>query len=380
LLAIFKYADFFLDNTWSVLNLCGWEMSRRTLDIILPLGISFYTFETISYMVDVYKGRAKPVRNYMDYALYIMFFPHLIAGPIVRPRDFLPQLGQRKRFNWDRAQYGIQLFLIGLFKKAVIADRLGNVVDAVFHAPANYSTGMVWLAVLSYAVQIYCDFSGYSDMALGTAHLLGFKLPRNFNMPYFATDISDFWKRWHISLSSWLRDYVYIPLGGNRGGTWFTYRNLLLTMLIGGLWHGANWTFVVWGLFHGLLLAVHRAVRWPAWMGQAVFRPFAVATTFFCVSIGWVFFRAQTFADAATVLERMFRPVAGTLLDPTLAGVAIALLLLVLLCHLLASCVNLKQLERQMPASAMGTVLAVLLMAAMLFLPETGQGFIYFQF
>src|SRR5262249_2644381 len=158
--------------------------------------------------------------------------------------DFLPQINRRKRFNWDRAQYGVQLFLIGLFKKAVIADHLGSLVDPVFKSPAAFGSGAVWLAVLSYAVQIYCDFSGYSDMALGTAHLLGFRLPRNFRMPYFAADISAFWQRWHISLSSWLRDYVYIPLGGSRGGTWKTYRNLLLTMLLGGLWHGANWTFV----------------------------------------------------------------------------------------------------------------------------------------
>jgi alginate O-acetyltransferase complex protein AlgI len=380
LLAFFKYFNFFLDNACTALNLFGWETPPHTLQLILPLGISFYTFETISYIFDVYRGKARAVQNYLDYALYIMFFPHLIAGPIVRPRDFLPQIGQRKRFNWDRAQYGVQLFLVGLFKKGVVANHLAHVVDPVFENPATFGSGAVWLAVLSYAAQIYCDFSGYSDMALGTAHLLGFKLPRNFRMPYFAADIGEFWRRWHISLSSWLRDYVYIPLGGNRGGTAKTYRNLLLTMLLGGLWHGANWTFVAWGLYHGLLLALHRALPRPAWWTRPIFRPLAVAFTFLCVCVGWVFFRAQTFNDAAIVLGAMFRPVAGTAADPTLAGVAMSLLLLVLLCHLIGTFVNLRHLERRLPASALGTLLALLLVAALLLLPEDGRGFIYFQF
>src|SRR5579884_75312 len=265
LLAFFKYANFFLASAITTADVLGWHLSLPALHILLPLGISFYTFETIAYIVEVYQGKTQAVRNYADYALYIMFFPHLIAGPIVRPRDFLPQIGRPKRFSWNRAQLGVQLFLLGFFKKAVIADRLADIVDPVFAAPAGYGTATVWLAVLSYAVQIYCDFSGYSDMAVGTAHLLGFKLPRNFNMPYFAINVSDFWKRWHISLSTWLRDYLYIPLGGSRRGRLRTYCNLLLTMGIGGLWHGANWTFAAWGLYHGLLLTLHRALPRPRW-------------------------------------------------------------------------------------------------------------------
>ncbi len=380
LLAFFKYANFFLDNTSDFFGLFGWSLPHGTLQIILPLGISFYTFETITYMVDVYRGKAKPVRNYLDYALYIMFFPHLIAGPIVRPRDFLPQLATIKRFNWARAQVGVQLFLVGFFKKAVIADNLAQVVEPVFKSPGGYGTAAIWLAVLSYAVQIYCDFSGYSDMALGSAHLLGFKLPRNFNMPYFAANITDFWKRWHISLSSWLRDYVYIPLGGNRGGELLTYRNLVLTMLIGGLWHGAKWTFVAWGLYHGLLLALHRAVPRPGWSKAMILQPVAMATTFLCVCVGWVFFRAETFTDAAVILGKMFQPAAGLVIDPTLAGVAVALLLVVLLAHVTASLVRVKDMARRLPAPALGALLAVLAVAALLFAPETGAGFIYFQF
>src|SRR5262245_57764182 len=310
LLGFFKYVNFFLDNAQALGGWLGWSLPLPHLDLILPLGISFYTFETISYIVDVYLGRTKPVHNPLDYALYIMFFPHLIAGPIVRPRDLLPQLQRENRFSWARMQLGVQFFLLGLFKKAAIADFLATIADPIFKEPHLYASGAVWLGVLAYAVQIYCDFSGYSDMAVGTAHMLGFKLPCNFRMPYLAANITDFWRRWHISLSSWLRDYLYVPLGGNRHGTWATYRNLLLTMLLGGLWHGAAWTFVAWGLLHGVLLAVHRAWPWKD-AGGVWLRPFGVATTLLCVCIGWVFFRAQSFGDAWTILSAMFGIVDG---------------------------------------------------------------------
>ncbi len=380
LLACFKYANFFLDSTTGALGLFGFEVRKPVLEIILPLGISFYTFETISYIVDVYQGKIKPVRNLLDYALYIMFFPHLIAGPIVRPRDFLPQLRRWKRWNWDRMQLGAQFFLIGLFKKAVIADHLATVADPIFADPSAWATPAVWLGVLCYAGQIYCDFSGYSDMAVGLAHTLGFRLPNNFNMPYFAANITEFWRRWHMSLSSWLRDYLYIPLGGNRFGEWATYRNLLLTMLLGGLWHGASWTFVAWGLFHGLLLALHRALKLPAWLRTAAFRPLCVLGTFLAVCVGWVFFRAQTFADAGVILARMVWPAEGQMVAEIAAAASIAFLLLIFLCHLIGTFVDLRRVERWLPAPALGATLAGLVLFAQLLMPQDGKAFIYFQF
>src|SRR5262249_10424939 len=226
-------------------------------------------------------------------AVYILFFPHLVAGPIVRPQEFLPQLKYEKRWSWSRHLLGLRIFLIGLFKKAVIADNLAPVADAVFASPWNFGTLAIWLGVLCYSVQIYCDFSGYSDMAVGLAHTLGFKLPANFRMPYLARDISEFWRRWHLTLSTWLRDYLYIPLGGNRRGEGATYRNLILTMFLGGLWHGAAWTFAVWGLYHGLLLALHKAIRLPDWRWWPALQPLFCLGTFLSVSVGWVFFRAQ---------------------------------------------------------------------------------------
>jgi alginate O-acetyltransferase complex protein AlgI len=380
LLAFFKYTNFLVGSAISSLNLFGFSNDPFILDIILPLGISFYTFETISYIVDVYQGKIKPVRNLLDYALYIMFFPHLVAGPIVRPREFLPQLQQEKRWNWDRLQLGLQYFVIGLFKKAVIADQMATLVDPVFAKPANFASSSIWLAVLCYAVQIYCDFSGYSDMAVGLAHTLGFKLPRNFNLPYFADSITDFWRRWHISLSSWLRDYLYIPLGGNRHGELATYRNLLLTMLLGGLWHGASWTFVAWGLYHGLLLSLHRAIPWPRWLGHAAFKPVMVAGTFLAVCVGWVFFRAQTFADASVILQRMAWSTGGKSIDQTAFTFGAAGLLFMFLCYLIASFIDLKRVERWLPAPVLGTSMAIAFLLAQVLMPEDGKAFIYFQF
>lgn len=378
LLGFFKYANFFLESARDLGELIGVVFDPPLLDVILPLGISFYTFETISYIVDVYQGRTKPVRNPLDYALYIMFFPHLIAGPIVRPRDFLPQLQREKRFSWARLQLGVQFFLLGLFKKAALADFFATLSDPVFKEPALYSSAAVWLGVLAYAAQIYCDFSGYSDMAVGTAHMFGFKLPNNFNMPYFAANITEFWRRWHISLSSWLRDYLYVPLGGNRHGTWATYRNLLLTMLLGGLWHGANWTFVAWGLYHGLLLALHRA--WPWKDRLAILRPLSIASTFLCVSIGWVFFRAQSFADAGTILGRMAWPTDGSILGRQTILLAWAALALIFLGHLVGTWVKASPLWPRIPAPVMGAALACFLILALLLMREDGSAFIYFQF
>jgi alginate O-acetyltransferase complex protein AlgI len=380
LLAFFKYANFFLDTAYSLRDLVGLRGERVLYDIILPLGISFYTFETISYIVDVYQGKIRAVRNPLDYALYIMFFPHLLAGPIVRPREFLPQLRRRKRFSWDRAQLGVQFFLMGLFKKVVLADNLGCIIDPLFQGPAAYGTAASWLAVFGYAIQVYCDFSGYSDMAIGLAHLLGFHLPANFHMPYFAANIAEFWRRWHISLSRWLRDYLYIPLGGNRGGQAGACRNLLLVMGVCGLWHGASWPCVLWGLYNGVLLLLHRLLPRPSWLASPWLRPLTVAMTFLAVCVGYVFFRAQSLADAAVVYSRLFRPTTGLGLAPGGALAIAAILALVFVCHLFATLVEMKKLERRAPAVVVGAALACLLVLVQILMPEDFKAFIYFQF
>jgi len=380
LLAFFKYTNFLLDSGWSLLHCFGFEPSRTVLKIVLPLGISFYTFETISYVVDVYRGNIKAERNLLNYALFLMFFPHLIAGPIVRPGHFLPQVRRRKYLNWERVQLGVRLFLFGLIKKAVIADQLATLVDPVFANPAAWSSATIWLAVFCYAVQIYCDFSGYSDMAVGVAHALGYHLPENFNMPYFSLNIAEFWRRWHISLSTWLRDYLYIALGGNRHGTAKTYRNLMITMLLGGLWHGAGWTFVFWGFYHGVLLAVHRAVRWPSWLDKKVFIPLRWAVTFLCVCVGWVFFRAPKFSDAWLMLGRMFVPAGGLVLSPRAIMLAEAVLAIVFLAHVLGTLVDWDKLERRLAFPLVAAAMAAGFFLVQILIPDTGGAFIYFQF
>lgn len=381
LLCFFKYTNFLLDQVDAVLAAWGTSAAAWRLDLVLPLGISFYTFETISYIVDVYQRKFQPVRSLLDYALYILFFPHLLAGPIVRGRDFLPQLARPKRFRWQRLQVGAWLFLLGLFKKAVIADHIAGVVRPVFADPGGYGSFAIWLGVVGFALQIYCDFSGYTDMARGLAQTLGFHLPLNFRLPYLAADIAEFWHRWHISLSTWLRDYVYIPLGGSRQGEFTTCRNLLLTMLIGGLWHGPKWTMVVWGAYHGLLLVLHRRIHWPAWLRGPVGKGICVAATFLLVCVGWVFFRAESLANALLMLHRMFvwANSERTLSEPLLlaAGLNLGLLLLYLLA---APRLARVRWEQHLPVPVSGMLLGLLLALALLLVPDQRQPFIYFQF
>ena len=379
LLAFFKYTNFLVAQAWWPLRALGVQAPPPVFDIVLPLGISFYTFETIAYVVDVYRRRLPAARHPLDYALFLLFFPHLIAGPIVRAHQFLPQVRRDRRLDWSRVELGVRLFVFGMLKK-VVADQLALVVDPVFGRPDAYATSTVWTAVVCYAVQIYCDFSGYTDMAIGGAHVLGIKLPINFRMPYFAASPAEFWRRWHITLSTWLRDYLYIPLGGNRHGTWQTYRNLMITMLLGGLWHGAAWTFVVWGGYHGLLLVVQRAVSWPRWARSAMLRPARVTLTFLLVCVGWVFFRAGSLAVAATVLERMVMPVSGIELTPDVALLVGLVLGVVLAAHLVGTFADIPRLVRTLPAPVLGTVLAGGFLLARLLAPDTGGAFIYFQF
>jgi D-alanyl-lipoteichoic acid acyltransferase DltB (MBOAT superfamily) len=312
LLAVFKYLGFGVQTVREVLTSLGFHPPELALQIALPVGISFFTFESMSYVIDVYRGDIEPHPSYLEYITFVAFFPHLVAGPIVRPRDLLPQLASAPRFDATKASEALFLIAVGLVKKIAISDYLSiNLVDRVFDAPAQYSALECYAAVLGYAVQIYCDFSGYTDIAIGSAALLGVQFPKNFDSPYKSASIQEFWRRWHISLSTWLRDYLYIPLGGNRKGSARTSVNLMITMLLGGLWHGANWTFVAWGALHGAALAVGRA-RERARQGRGerlassgAKRLLATFVTFHFVCFAWIFFRADSFRGAARVLSQL---------------------------------------------------------------------------
>ena len=307
-LCAFKYFNFFVDSFVAAAGAFGVRMPPVHLGVLLPVGISFYTFETISYSIDVYRRKIQPTRNYLHFLLFVSFFPHLVAGPIVRGADFLPQLDKPPTLPPGMGERGLFLVCLGLLKKVAIADFLAvNLVDRVFDFPDRFTSLEVLAGVYGYAVQIYCDFSGYSDIAIGSALLLGLRLTQNFDAPYRAVGLQDFWRRWHMSLSSWLRDYLYISLGGSRGSAAKTYRNLALTMLLGGLWHGASWTFVIWGALHGGGLAVSRAMGWDerAKSHTGARRALAMFLTFQFVCLAWVFFRARTFMGAITVLTQI---------------------------------------------------------------------------
>lgn len=306
-LGYFKYCNFFIESFATLLR----QKSFGTLQVILPLGISFYIFQAISYLCDVHWGKIAAEKEVWKVLLYVGFFPQITSGPIVKAKDFLPQLQKEHRITWSNFSAGLQKATIGLFKKVVIADRLGVVVDAVYAAPKAYSGFSLLMAACSYAIQIYCDFSGYSDMAIGVAEILGYDLGKNFELPYIARNPSDFWRRWHISLSSWFRDYVYIPLGGNRKGNFRTYFNLFVTMLLSGLWHGANWTFVIWGAFHGGASAIHKVfsdIRKKGKSNQSenMFgHVVSVTATIALVWLLWIPFRVSTFRDAVVVISRI---------------------------------------------------------------------------
>jgi alginate O-acetyltransferase complex protein AlgI len=387
MLCYFKYANFFLQSLQEALTAVGATASLPMLQTILPIGISFYTFEAINYTVDVYRGRIKAERNLSHFLLFILFFPHLVAGPIVRAADFLPQIRRPKRWSWVRLQVGAQYFLLGLFKKLAIADRMAMFADPVFKDPDAFGSYPTWVAVIAYALQIYCDFSGYTDMAIGAAHMLGYRLARNFDMPYLSANIAEFWRRWHISLSSWLRDYLFIPLGGSRGARWQTYRNLLVTMTLGGLWHGASWTFVAWGVLHGVLLIGHRAFqdlcgRWPrveVALATLPGRALCMALTFLTVALGWVFFRATTFGAAATILGHLFVPLKLGRCPMHDAGLWYTVALVVV-AHVVGSRGLWLRLRERVPAPALGAGYAAMLTLALVLAPDEGRAFIYFQF
>ncbi len=313
LLGVFKYFNFFIESAESTLMSLGMsEASLTHLDIILPVGISFYTFQTMSYTIDIYRGKLKPCNNFLDFALFVSFFPQLVAGPIERATNLLPRISQERKVTLDNFASGLGLIFYGLFKKIVIADGLAGSVASVYGSSGAVTWLEVVVATLCFTVQIYCDFSGYSDVARGTSRLLGIELMRNFNMPYFSRSPSEFWQRWHISLSSWLRDYLYISLGGNRQGKIMTYRNLMLTMLLGGLWHGAAWNFVLWGAFQGGILCLYRMVGIDSKTSDVLtFKNalgffFSMAVFFLFTCYGWMLFRAESLDQVVLYTEILF--------------------------------------------------------------------------
>ena len=381
LLAVFKYFGFFVDSGIELIEFFGFHASRPTLSILLPVGISFYTFQTMSYSLDIYFRRMQPTRSLLDLALFVGFFPQLVAGPIVRASLFIPYLSENRRFASVPVRFCLVLFLVGFVKKACISDNVVSVVDPFFNDPSSFSALGAWTGVLMYAVQIYCDFSGYSDMAIATAGLLGYSLPLNFNFPYLASDIREFWRRWHISLSTWLRDYLYIPLGGSRGGKWFTHRNLMITMLLGGLWHGAGWNFVIWGGLHGLALIAHR--EWErAGLSRLVPRPLRLVVgtvaTFWWVCLAWIFFRSSTLPEALEVCrsfvlfespgERSFG--AGPMF--VLAGLCAA--------HMLGSTHVVGRASEKVPSWVFAAIYGASWPLALAFMNGAVKPFIYFQF
>lgn len=389
-LAFFKYANFFADSAAGFFGWAGLPVNAVTLNIVLPVGISFYTFQTLSYSLDIYAGRLQPRKSLLDLATFVAFFPQLVAGPIVRASDFLPQLDVARSFSQVNVRACLTLFMVGFFKKACVSDNLAPIVDRYFSAPEAFDALSSWIGVLSYTVQIYCDFSGYSDMAIACAGLLGYELCLNFDFPYFASSITDFWRRWHISLSTWLKDYLYIPLGGNRGNALFTYRNLMLTMVLGGLWHGAAWTFVVWGALHGGALIAHK--EWSKFQqnsagfvksqkgAKAVHRwsLWGALLTFYWVCITWVFFRAGSFATAMTVIKSfvLLRSPGTQQLSIGILGFIAVLAVLHWLTARQVWTQALAKLPNQLFAVGYGFAAAVILTLV----PVGYTAFIYFQF
>jgi len=380
LLGFFKYFNFFIESTNSVLSLFG-EASLRTYGIILPIGISFYTFQTMSYSIDVYRRRLEPTRDFLDFALFVGFFPQLVMGPILGAKTFLPQLDTPKHFGDVRFKALLTLFAIGFVKKACVSDNIAPLVDSVYAASDRHDVLSIWIAALYYSVQLYCDFSGYTDMAIAVAGMLGYRVDLNFAFPLLARDVSDFWRRWHISFSSWLRDYLYFPLGGSRGTELATHRNLMLTMLLSGLWHGAGMHFIVWGGLNGLALIAHRVYRASVLVPRAVRRLCAasgVLLTFYWFSLTLIFFRSTSIAQALGVSRAfvLFRSDG----DQTLSPWTLAWFLPLVGAHLTAYRVDPCERAARLPDPAFAVVLGVVISLALTFVRTDYRPFIYFQF
>ncbi len=313
LLFIFKYLMFISDTFKYLFEYFGLTYPVKDFSILLPMGISFFTFQAVGYVIDVYYNKIKPIKSYFIFSLYITFFPQLVAGPIERSKNLIPQFFEKHKFDLDRAVYGVKIMLFGFFKKVVIADRVAVLVNTVYNSPNNFSGMYYIVATLLFAFQIYCDFSGYSDIAIGSANVLGFDLMKNFKNPYLSKSIKEFWRKWHISLSTWFMDYVYIPLGGSRCSKFKNYRNLIITFLVSGLWHGANWTFVLWGFIHGVFLVIGRitgkaraSIKKALHLENKFGNLLSMAVTFILVCLTWVFFRANTISDVFYIFSHLF--------------------------------------------------------------------------
>lgn len=382
-LAFFKYRDFLLDNFISVVNAYGYGYEAQPMDIILPMGISFYTFQTMSYTIDIYKRQIKPAHTFLDFALYVTFFPQLVAGPIVRAKDLITQFYEEKRATFNQFAWGTFLLTIGLFQKIVLADiLLADTSDKVFGSQSILHGLDAWTGTLAFSGQIFFDFAGYSTCAIGIALMLGIVLPDNFKYPYASIGFSDFWRRWHITLSTWLRDYIYIPLGGNRYGITRMYAALIITMLLGGLWHGAAWTFVIWGVLHGSYLVIERILRSKIHIKINAFNGVLFALlTYIMVNFTWVFFRAREFSTAKNMVTSMlFMNSDGEKIIETFEVTKVFLLVGILfICHWLMRNTSMKDVSLKVHPWVLGVIWAVMLFLIILSQGSSEQ-FIYFQF
>jgi len=383
MLGFFKYFNFFGDSLGGLLHFLGWPVDWVDVNILLPVGISFYTFEALSYTIDVYRRKIPAERDYARLLFLVSFFPHLIAGPIVRASDFFPQIGRRFWISVEDLELGLFLIATGFFKKIVLADGLAPFANVAFGNPQHAGTAAAWVGIYAFAFQIYFDFSGYTDIALGSAKLLGYRLPENFNRPYAAVSITDFWRRWHMSLSYWLRDYLYISLGGNRMKTqWGVYRNLVLTMFLGGFWHGAAWHFGFWGLLHGLWLSAERAFSTDRNVTGAKLSPhrrlLGIVLTFHGVLALWLFFRADSMTALGNLVYTLFVYVPGQFT----VGVLIAVLVMTVswLWQIVDDTTHVKQAFMSMPVLAKVTIYVASAFCILIFNSNAPQSFIYFRF
>jgi alginate O-acetyltransferase complex protein AlgI len=387
LLGFFKYGNFLRDTFTAFVAPFGVRYEAPAFSIILPLGISFYTFETISYLIDVYRRRIEPWDSFLDYALFLTFFPHLVAGPIVRARDFLPQCATPRKASTAQLEWGVFMMAVGLFEKVILADTImAPVADKAYNAVSRAGFVDAWIGTLGFAGQIFFDFAGYSTCGIAAALCLGFVLDDNFRFPYAAVGFSDFWQRWHISLSSWLRDYLYISLGGNRGGAVRTQMNLMLTMLLGGLWHGASWRFVAWGAIHGVYLVCERAIKmlpgrhWEKLVNKSGVQFALMLVTFVLVCVTWVFFRATSFNDAFRLLAKMLQPSFATFLLTPRDVLSVLLVTVMLLAgHWSLRNSSMEAAVGRWPWWVRGMCLGVLAFSLVL-APGESRAFIYFQF
>lgn len=383
ILGFFKYANFFSQSVATLAAAAGHDPGWQPLDIILPVGISFYTFQSMSYTIDVFTGRLKAERSFVRFAFFIAFFPQLVAGPIVRARYFLHQIDEKPQVSPRALDAALYLIFFGLFKKIVLADTLAVYVDAAFSNPAQADALTAWLGLYAFAFQIYFDFSAYTDIAMGCARLLGFRLPPNFRRPYTAVSFTEFWRRWHLSLSFWLRDYLYKPLGGNRKGAVRTYANLMITMLLGGLWHGAAWTFVLWGGLHGLLLAAEKKLGWDRlahdYKGRPARRIVRSLVIFQLVVLTWLPFRAESWADFAAMVRALGRFDSAAV--PTM-GMAVCVLIMAagLAAQWAGEAGSVKRAFLRLPLAVRASVYAGLAALIVVFAARGAQPFVYFQF